>query len=342
MSVYVVLVNYNGWRDTIECLESLFASDCRDFCVLVCDNGSQDGSLDHLERWAGGAQEPSVAESRPAGLPAATRLAKPLGCLRLERAEAEAGCDPGGARLVLIDCGTNLGFAGGNNVGLRYALSRGDLEFAWLLNNDTVVAPGAMSALAARLGEDHRVGLCGSTLLFYHRPDRIQALGGGWYCKWLGLAWHLGMLRHWRGFADRDRVERCMHYPVGASIMVSRAFLDQVGLLSEEYFLYFEELDWVLRASGRFSVAYAPGSIVYHKVGGSLGTSSNPAKKSAACDYWSARNRLFFTRRWFPEAFWSVYLGLIGTLLVRLFLGRWNRVVMLWRLLSGGWKDRLR
>jgi GT2 family glycosyltransferase len=322
VSVYVILVNFNGWRDTVECLESLFRSDLPGFRVVVCDNGSADGSLDQLESWA--RQAPCLAAGPGASL------------VRYRRSEAERGGERSErARLVLIDCGANLGFAGGNNVALRYALSRDDLDYAWLLNNDTAVEPDAMRQMVARLEEGGGSGLCGSTLLHYHARERVQALGGGWYCKWLGLAWHLGRLARWPGKADRARVERRMSYPVGASVMASRDFIEEVGLLCEEYFLYYEELDWVLRAGGRFPLLWAPDSVVYHKVGASLGTSSNPARKSAACDYWNARNRIFFTRRFYPEALPTVYLLLLGSVATRLVLGRWDRAAMLLRLLAG-------
>ncbi|QWV95062.1 glycosyltransferase family 2 protein [Geomonas oryzisoli] len=322
MSVYVVLVNYNGWRDTVECLGSLFRSDYSGFRVVVCDNGSQDGSLDHIEAWA--------RDADCLGAAGTSRL------VRYRRGEAESGGQRDErAPLVLVDCGGNLGFAGGNNVGLRYALSRGDLDYAWLLNNDTVVAPDAMRRMVSRLEEHGGSGLCGSTLLHYGERDRVQALGGGWYCKWLGLAWHLGRLGRWPAHADRDRVERRMSYPVGASLMASRDFIETVGLLCEDYFLFFEELDWVLRANGRFPLSWAPESLVYHKVGASVGTSSNPARKSAACDYWNVRNRIFFTRRFFPWALPTVYLALLCTLVTRLLLGRWDRAAMILRLLLG-------
>lgn len=337
MKLYVVLVNYNGAADTIGCLETLFRSDLGSFRVLVCDNGSTDGSLERIAQWAerGGAGE--VALPHPHARLTRTPLSRPIrhvcyGRSQAERGGASSDCSP----LVLVDCGGNLGFAGGNNVGLRYALARGDFDYVWLLNNDTVVEPDAMRRMAERLAAEPGAGLCGSTLLHYHEPDRVQALGGGWYCKWLALAWHLGRLGKWQGAADRERVERRMSYPVGASMMVSRSFLEQVGLMCEDYFLYFEELDWVLRAGGRFRQVYAPQSVVYHKVGGSIGTSSNPAAKSPLCDYWNARNRLFFTRRFFPAALPTVYLALLGTLLTRLLLGRWDRAAMLVRLLLRG------
>jgi len=334
MKVYVVLVNFNGWRDTLACLDTLFRSGYPDFRVVVCDNCSRDGSLGFIKEWADGKAEPPSG-SGELGRLQGPPMAQVVRYREYDRCQAERGGEGGeDAPLVLIDCAQNLGFAGGNNVALRYGLSRGDLDFAWLLNNDTVVEPCAMQAMVARLLETPGAGLCGSTLLHHHDPGKVQALGGGWYCKWLGLAWHLGRLDRWQGSANRDRVERRMSYPVGASIMATRAFLEQIGMLSEEYFLYFEELDWVLRAAGRFRLVYAPQSVVYHKVGASVGTSSNPARKSAVCDYWNVRNRIFFTRRWFPEALPTVYLTLVCTLLARVLLGRWDRVMMILRLLA--------
>jgi len=335
MKVYAILVNFNGWPDTIECLETLFRSDHPDFRVLVCDNGSADGSLERIRAWAERRLDAAAPRGELCRLQDSS-LERPLQYAEYGRQEAEAGGDGAEqARLVLIDCGGNLGFAGGNNVGLRYALAQGDCDFAWLINNDTAIEPDAMRRMVERLSEEPQAGLCSSTLLHYHDPGRVQALGGGWYCSWLGLAWHLGRLGRWPQKVDRDQVERRMSYPVGASMMVTGRFLKEVGLMCEDYFLYFEELDWVLRARGRFCMVYAPESIVYHKVGGSIGTSSNPGRKSLACDYWNARNRIFFTRRFFPWALPTVYLALFGTLLTRIALGRWDRVRMLLRLFFG-------
>ena len=124
-----------------------------------------------------------------------------------------------------------------------------------------------------------------------------------------------------------------MNYIEGASMLVSRQFLDEIGLLCEDYFLYFEEADWAIRAEGRFKLAYAQKSIVYHKVGGSIGTSSNPAKMSYISDYYNIRNRLLFTRRFYPVALPTVRLVIVGALLLRLCLGKWDRAAMIFRLL---------
>lgn len=334
--IYAILVNYNGAADTIECLETLLRSEGVTFRVVVCDNGSTDHSLERICRWGDGETVPDLFSRGSHALLARAPLSRPIPYVRLARDEAEQGIDDAGRPpLVLIDCGANLGFAGGNNVGLRWALAQGDLEYAWLLNNDTVVEPGAMLRMVRRLKESDGGGVCCSTLLHYGKPERVQALGGGWYCKWIGLAWHIGRLSRWSGTPDVSRAERLMNYPVGASVMVTARFLAEVGLMCEDYFLYFEELDWMLRAGGRFRLVYAADSVVYHKVGASVGTSSNPARKSAACDYWNVRNRIFFTRRHFPEALPTVYLALFATLAARVLLGRWDRAAMVLRLLAG-------
>jgi GT2 family glycosyltransferase len=124
-----------------------------------------------------------------------------------------------------------------------------------------------------------------------------------------------------------------MNYVEGASMLVSRSFLDEIGLMCEDYFLYFEEADWATRAKDRFNLGYAPKSIVYHKVGACVGTSSNPLKKSYTCDYFNIRNRLLFTRRFYPAALPTVWLVISGALALRLVMGKWDRVVMIFRLL---------
>jgi len=318
--VAIVLVNWNGWRDTLECLESLLSLRYPDFRIVVCDNGSQDDSLCRIRMWTQ-AQGIRVSE--------------------YGRSEAEDGGLPDGAvnLITLIRNGSNLGFAGGNNVGLRYGLAAGCFDCFWLLNNDTVVEPDALARLMDRMGEDRSIGICGSTVLHYHERDRIQALGGGHYCRWIGLPWHHGRFTRWTGTVDRRRAESWLNYIEGASMLVSRRFLEQVGLMNEEYFLYFEELDWAVRAKGRFRLGYAPYSIVYHKVGASIGTSSNPVRKSFVCDYYNIRNRIRFTRQYHCQALPSLFMVLLLEALIRLLCGKVDRAVMILKLMSRGGDD---
>lgn len=335
--VYILLVNWNGWLDTIECLESVFRLDYPDVRVVVCDNASDDGSLERIREWADGRLAAPYGASLSLRYLPRPPVAKPLSWVELDRIPAENGgnlaLDP---QLALIRSERNLGFAGGNNVGLRYAMSRGDAGFIWLLNNDTVTDGRALSALVSRIQEAPGAGMCGSTLLFYDRPDIVQALGGGYYLPCFAVAWHLGQRRQFAMPSRPQRVERCLSYINGASLLVTAGFVREIGLMCEDYFLYFEELDWTLRASGRFSLAYAPDSLVYHKVGRSIGTRSHPGSKSLTCDYHNLRNRLIFTRRFYPWALPAVRVGLGVEALARLLCGRPRRAWMAIRLMLSG------
>lgn len=340
--VYVLIVNWNGWRDTIECLESVFSLDYSELRVIVCDNGSDDDSVARIIDWAKG-QLPVTFPNRNSLFPSNgfSLVPKPISFHVMEKEEAEQGGDfTHDPDLILIRTGANLGFAGGNNVGLRFALAKNDFAYVWLLNNDTVVEKGALQALVSRMVDKPKAGMCGSTLALYSNPNRIQARGGGWYCKWLGLSWHLGQLSKVSNSVRTNHVEKWMDYVVGASMLVSRSFLDAVGLMCEDYFLYFEELDWSLRGKDEFVLAYAPDSRVYHKVGRSIGTRSNPRHKSLICDYYTVRNRLIFTKRFFPEAMPFVYISVFTALCVRLLTGQQDRVAMIWKLLIDPYHDR--
>src|SRR3546814_1772882 len=108
------------------------------------------------------------------------------------------------------------------------------------------------------------IGICGSTLVYYATPERVQALGGGRYAPWFGRF-------RLDGFEQRFVLGRPaaagLDFVHGASMFVSRAFVETVGLLDERYFLYFEELDWTARAGRRFRLGHAPDSVVSHKEG---------------------------------------------------------------------------
>ncbi len=162
--VYVIIVNWNGGDDTTECLESLLGLDYPDYCVVVCDNGSGDDSVRKISRW--------MDDKKNNGS---------ISWQVLDRETAERGGGSPDASFTLILNGENLGFGAGSNVGLRYALSRGDAGFCWLLNNDTVVEPSALTEMVKRLDDKPEAAMCGSTLREYGNRSRIQAMGGASY-----------------------------------------------------------------------------------------------------------------------------------------------------------------
>ena len=333
MRAAVLILNYNSWRDTLECLESVFRSDYPIETIVVCDNGSTDGSVERILDWVDGRVDVCLEKDHPLRELSHPPVPKPLPAKVLNRSEAEAGvaADPeGDARLVLIRNGDNLGFAGGNNVGLRYLLKRRGWDCVWMLNPDTAVRKDALRHLCEGLSRDAKAGMCGSTLLYYSAPETVQALGGATYNKWLALPRHIGAGTAATLPVDAEAVLRRMSYVYGASMLVSRDFVETVGLLNEERFLYFEEIDWAIRGRDRFRLAYAPESVVYHREGGSLGSGRT---KSWTSDYYFLRNRIRITRDFASYALPTVYLAILVAALRRASRRQWDRAFMAAKLL---------
>lgn len=327
----VLILNTNAWPDTLECLESVFRSDHPVQTVVVCDNGSSDGSVERIVDWTAGRIDAFVPTDNPLRELSFPPITKPLTVQILDRDEAESGDTGGdGASLVIIRNGQNLGFTGGNNVGLRYLLSRNDWDCVWMLNPDTVARPDALRHLCDSLERDENAGICGSTLLYYWAPDTVQVLGGAAYNKWLALPRHIGAGSAATTPVDSDAVVRRMSYVYGASMLVSRRFIDQIGLLNEDRFLYFDELDWAMRARGQFGLAYAASSLVYHREGGNLGAG---ASKSRTSDFYFLRNRIRVTRDFAPYALPTVYLAILVAALRRAYRRQWDRALMAAKLL---------
>lgn len=274
--VAVVVLNWNGWRDTLACVRSVLAHADPSTRVVVCDNGSTDGSCDRLrEAWVG-----------------------QLACLSAD--DVVQGTKMLDQRVWLVQNGANLGFAGGCNTGVRLAMACG-FDFIWLLNNDTEVEAGAQQALVARMRQDDSIGLCGSRLVYFDDPQTVQARGGAVYNAHWGIGRHLGVHESVTAPEDAARIEAQMDYVVGASMMASRTFVEAVGPMTEDYFLYFEELDWAVRGKDKgFRLGYAATSVVRHKEGATIGSSHRGTGSMLSMQYLS-RNRLKFTARFYPQ-----------------------------------------
>ena len=233
----------------------------------------------------------------------------------------------------------NLGFAGGNNPGLRYALARNDFAYVWLLNNDTVVAAETLGSLIEKAehykSAESKVGIIGSKLFFYRNPEIIQSVGGV-YNKWLAATRQIGLFDKDHGQYDNEGVADKTDYPTGASLFVFKEFLQDVGLMSEDYFLYFEELDWVLRGKRRhWKTGYCWQARVYHKEGATIGSSSDGAQRSEMSDYFGVKNRIVFTKKFYPHCLWSVRLGFVVVLLNRIRRCQFGRLGLLLRAFRG-------
>jgi GT2 family glycosyltransferase len=232
--VAVIVLNWNGWQDTLGCLEALdrLAIDRTAHTVelIVVDNGSTDGSFQH------------ISEARPG--------------------------------ITMLQSGSNLGYAGGNNIGIREAL-RGNADYVWILNNDTRPHPDTLGSLLAAAGD--KIGILASRF----EPAFESAFRGGQVVTCVGCE---------VGFHEADRV-------VGASLFFRADVFRKVGLFDERYFHYAEDDDLAIRTSrGGWGLGLVCGSVVDHVGGASL------ARWSPQASYYMIRNRALLDQRYFGDS----------------------------------------
>lgn len=125
-----------------------------------------------------------------------------------------------------------------------------------------------------------------------------------------------------------------MRYVVGAALFARADMVRRIGLMCEDYFLYFEEIDWAERGRKHFTLAYAPDSLVYHKEGASSGRDRKRRRTSRFSDQLYLENRLKIARKFFPWALPVVYAGLLYALVRRLFRGQPDRVTMILKIMA--------
>jgi len=256
--VFVIIVNWNGWKDTLICLESLVKIRKKDIQLetVVVDNGSTNESVEVIRK-----KFPGV---------------------------------------TLLETGKNLGFTGGNNVGMQYAINHG-ADFIWLLNNDTIVHRDVLSFLKAF--DDPKVGIIGSKIYFapgreFHHDRYAEKERGK-------VIWYAGGLVDWDNvYASHRGVDEIDHgqydkmeltqFVTGCSMMIRRDVLDRIGLLDDKYYLYLEDLDYCLRAKkAGFKLMYVPSSVLWHVNAGSSARPGNPLH-----EYYFTRNRLLLGFRY--------------------------------------------
>ena len=307
-SVLVLILNWNGWQDTLECLQSLRAGSYEDAQTVVIDNGSGDGSLDRIAAWAAAQVDP-------------------VAVVRYTRGEAEAGGDdqreeaafaglPHHRRLILIDNGDNLGFAAGNNVGIRFALGRGS-RYVLLLNNDTVVGSTAIAAMVRLLEEQPQ--LVGVTpRILYYDTDRVWNCGGDLTA--LG-----GRRYHWHGRrADETPQDgwRQISFITGCAALLRTDLFCHVGLLSERFFFGEEDFEFAQRLRrARLPLACCYGATIRHKVSRSLAGAAQGPQADALANRIRLHylNRFIDMRGYYPRPLWEAwrlaYLAYVALLL---------------------------
>lgn len=241
--VYIILLNYNGYEDTIECVNSIAKDNYSNKRVIIVDNNSSDGSYEKF---------------------------------REELKDT-----------ILIKNKENLGFSAGNNVGIKHAMNN-NADYIMLLNNDTVVDNNFILPLVNELEKDNKIGIAGGKIYYYDYPNTIWSAGG--YIDYKrGCAYH-----YLKDIEDNQEasVKKEVTFLTGCMQIFSRQLINNIGYLDENYFLYFEDADFCLKAiNAGYKLMYIPKSKIYHKV------SKSSVKDSPLFVYYTTRNRLYFIKK---------------------------------------------
>lgn len=311
--IYIIILNYNGWKDTIECLESVLKLDYSNYQIVVCDNNSTDASFEKMIEWAQGKRciEKTLYKN----------IVYPLERKPISYAILNKNLEKRIEKVLFLQTGKNLGFAGGNNKGVHYALKQNDFSYIWFLNNDTIVQKDSLCILEKYINKNPKLGICGSKLLYYDNPQNIQGLAG-YYNPILGIGRHI----------CKEYELNNMSYVIGASMLVKKAFIEKIGLMNEFYFLYYEELDWAKRAEKIFDIGTCLDSIVYHKEGSSIGS------RSSFSEYYLLRNKLVFTWIYYKKYIFFVFIRMLMNIFHPYHKRPYKRCQMLKKVIKGAYK----
>jgi len=242
--VSIIILNWNGKADTLECLDSLNEIDYSHHEIVVVDNGSADGSVS------------AIRQHFP--------------------------------HTHIIDTGENLGFAEGNNVGIRYALES-DSDYILVLNNDTWVNSDLLSTLITAARATDNKFVYGPAILYANPEDTIWFAGGKWNQEKLTFDYPLQGEKITNLPANPYETD----YICGAALFFHRSIAERIGLFDKRFFLVWEESDWCYRANNAgYPSLMVPASKIWHKVGVSFGSESSPLRQ-----YFSTRNRLLWIEK---------------------------------------------
>lgn len=272
MTIGVVLVAYNASDIIIECLESLLASTGADVRIIVVDNCSQDATSRVIRDWT---------------MTKSTLIEDPAKVTHLGQSE-----------IGLIRSSSNLGFAGGVNLGLEALIANPEVDYFWVLNPDCMTEPGTAARLEARARSAGRFGVIGGRVLYTQTENTIQS-DGGRINMWTGICnpCHLGAA------ADSTPAPAAvsLDYISGAHMFVSRAFIARAGLMPEDYFLYYEEMDWC-HQRGDLPLLFEVEAVVRHHGGHTIGSATMERGPLPLSTYFLNRARMKFMRKYRPIA----------------------------------------
>lgn len=286
--VSIILLNWNGWEDTIECLESLYQINYSNYNVIVIDNGSEDESLYKIKEYCKGKIK-IYSDFFEYNL-----YNKPIDVLEINNIESDDNLNLDfneftnlnqNKKLILIRNDKNYGFAEGNNIGNRFAQHNLNPDYILLLNNDTVVDNCFLDELTKIGNKNKKFGILGPTINSYNNKNQIESAGAK-------INWNRGtssVLNHLQN--GKSMQFNQVDYVSGCALLVKTELIRKIGFLNSKYFAYWEETDFCIKANKEgYKVINVPKSKIWHKLSASTG-------KKGLYNYYITRNMFWFMKQ---------------------------------------------
>ncbi|MBU1662958.1 MAG: glycosyltransferase family 2 protein [Chloroflexi bacterium] len=256
--IAIIILNWNSWRDTLECLETVLKSDYPNFRVILIDNASADNSYVHIYRWCTGQPDEPINSQFPDLI--YPLVNKPLDiCIgKILNRKYSLNSDIGNSRILLMENDENSGFAVANNIGIRVACEQFNPDFYVLLNNDTVIRPNTISELVRHAIDNPDFAALQSAIYKYDQPGQIANAGG------TILPW--GQTKYYKS------IQSGTLHPItfinGCALCLPRKSIEKFGQLTEQFFFGEEDFEFSMRMkrAGQ-KMGCVADSKVFHKIG---------------------------------------------------------------------------
>jgi N-acetylglucosaminyl-diphospho-decaprenol L-rhamnosyltransferase len=327
--VAVIVVGFRNAGDVRQCVASLARCEPQNFDIFVCENG---GGAAFQDLCDGFAHDDMVTAQKFASdiLPFSQCMAENEFVSLISYRLRETAIS-----LFVGEAVENLGYAGAINSWLRSLLKQPGYVGFWILNPDTLAEPDALSELV-KYAKSNRKGMVGSRIVSTRDPSFVHSRGLRWR-PILASTEAVGFKAPANIGPDSGKLEEQLDAPSGASFYVTRECVEQIGLMDERYFLFFEDLDWGMRAKKACGLGYADNSVVRHEGGTTIGSAGTRKEKSGLAVFLEFRNRILFVKQRCPS--WYVWTITILSLRALEYgaVGSLKNLLMAYKGIVAGW-----
>lgn len=330
--IYILLVNYNQWENTIECLDSITRNSNHNYKIILVDNASKNESADKIILWLR-AQTIQFTlykkEKDNTIIPIDNEFEE-----NITLDSSNTLCDVELSRISFVINNSNRGLADAWNIATSLLGNCNYDDYVWYLGSDTVIPSDTINVLYSYISMNPNIRAFGTTSLFYYDKERIQCCGLGYGSSWLGVYKHLFQGKIYKEINDNtlrkklESIKSKNRYIYGNSMIFKFDVIKQVFPFCVDYFIYYEELDIMQKLeSQNIDIGICYKCLVYHKEGGTIRANGNI--KNPLSEYYFLRNSIIFTKKYFPYKIFTIYLVSILRIINRIRKGYYKIALMM-------------